>query len=610
VRVTFVYKYLTLGGVEVVLRSRLLALPALGIEPTLWFLSDGPGREMFSGCGSRVRVGGLADFEEHLRRDGVDVVSVIDTPEALELAASITRPPLLVLEVHTPYPENRVYLRAPACEQAQMVLVPSEHQRRVVLRELPFRSEVRVIPNPIGEGFEGPLGDIDSGGHPPIVGWVGRLDWLKNWREFLRIAARVSRLNPAAEFWIAGSGSTDEEIAFVRELQRQGLLARVRWFRGLPYSAMPRFYDVVRASGGVAVSTSRGESFGMAIAEAMARGCVVAVPRQGPFPGFVTDGANGRLYQVGGRSAAVKAIVEVLANAEMRRQLGSAARRRILKSHGTRAAASSLAEELTRLAARGSTTGSPPGWTQERGVEGGTIAEPQPRAGSSGSDNENRGPSSLSIVRSTRTEREALFASYYKSGFWPGSGSTLDYTESIRSGIPWLLRKLQVSTLLDAPCGDYAWFQRIDRDDVAYIGGDIVAELVERNQRQFGDAHTRFVVLDVTCETLPQADLWLCRDCLFHFSDKEILATLHNFLNCEIHYLLTTTYPRCEKNTDVPTGSFRQLNLEIPPFSLPAPNERLDDWIEGHPFRQLALWDRVTIARALGRRPGQAVARP
>jgi len=356
VRVTFVYKYLTLGGVEVVLRSRLIALPALGIYPTLWFLSDGPGRGMFSGYDSDVRVGGLTDFEAHLRSDDVDVVSVIDTPEALGPAAGSPRPPLIVLEVHTPYPENRVYLRAPACGQAQMILVPSQHQRRVVLRELPFRSEVRVIPNPIGEGFEGPLEDIDSTGLPPIVAWVGRLDWLKNWREFLRIGARVSHLKPAAEFWIAGSGSIDEETTFVRELQRQRLLPRVRWFRGLPYSVMPRFYDVVRESGGVVVSTSRGESFGMAIAEAMARGCAVVVPRLGPFPEFVTDAASGRLYQVGARSAAAKAVVGVLTDAEMRRQLGSAARQRILESHGTQAAASSLAEELTRLAARGRPT--------------------------------------------------------------------------------------------------------------------------------------------------------------------------------------------------------------------------------------------------------------
>ncbi len=110
--VTFVYRYLTLGGVEVVLRSRLHSLPAHGVHPTLWFLSDGPGRSLFTESGQSVRVGGLPDLGEHLRADHVDVLSVIDTPEALEPVAGVLHRPKVVLEVHTPYPEHRVYLRS------------------------------------------------------------------------------------------------------------------------------------------------------------------------------------------------------------------------------------------------------------------------------------------------------------------------------------------------------------------------------------------------------------------------------------------------------------------------------------------------------------------
>jgi hypothetical protein len=111
VNVTFVYRYLTLGGVEVVLRSRLHTLPAHSIQPTLWFLSDGPGRSLFARDGQSVRVGGLAELGEHLRAGNVDVLTVIDTPEAFEAVREMPRRPKVVLEVHTPYPENRAYLR-------------------------------------------------------------------------------------------------------------------------------------------------------------------------------------------------------------------------------------------------------------------------------------------------------------------------------------------------------------------------------------------------------------------------------------------------------------------------------------------------------------------
>ncbi len=64
--------------------------------------------------------------------------------------------------------------------------------------------------------------------------------------------------------------------------------------------------------------------------------------------------------------------------------------------------------------------------------------------------------------------------------------------------------------------------------------------------------------------------------------------------------MLTTTHPLSTQNTDIPTGSFRILNLELPPFGFPEPAVRIDDWIEGHPVRQLALWERQSIARVLG----------
>jgi hypothetical protein len=159
---------------------------------------------------------------------------------------------------------------------------------------------------------------------------------------------------------------------------------------------------------------------------------------------------------------------------------------------------------------------------------------------------------------------------------------------------------LGIRTILDAPCGDYGWFRQIARDlDVTYIGGDIVGELIATHQLEFGSARTRFEVIDITSDMLPTVDLWLCRDCLFHFSNADTFSTMDNFLRSEIPLLLTTTHPECEQNTDIPTGSFRLLNLEIPPFSFPEPIERMDDWIEGHPVRQLALWDRASIARAL-----------
>jgi glycosyltransferase involved in cell wall biosynthesis len=148
------------------------------------------------------------------------------------------------------------------------------------------------------------------------------------------------------ELWIVGSGSPGEEADFERQCWRSRVTFRLRWLRGLPHASMPRLYDGVRASGGVMVSTSRGESFGMAVAEAMARGCAAVAPRRGPFPEFITDGVEGRLYRAGNDAQAAEAVLRLLADTETRLRLGANARERILSSHATSLAMSALAQAL------------------------------------------------------------------------------------------------------------------------------------------------------------------------------------------------------------------------------------------------------------------------
>ncbi len=201
----------------------------------------------------------------------------------------------------------------------------------------------------------------------------------------------------------------------------------------------------------------------------------------------------------------------------------------------------------------------------------------------------------------TRTNQE-LFAQYYETNVWgdpesvSGSHSTVKYTDNIRKELPALFAQLGVRRILDAPCGDYNWFRLVPRDrEATYLGADIVAALVDRNQTAFGNDNTSFRHLDITHDPLPQADVWMCRDCLFHFSDANIWLALDNFLRSDIRYLLTTTFPESTANQNIPTGNFRLLNLELPPFSFPKPIATIDDWIEGHPVKKLALWERDAL---------------
>lgn len=209
------------------------------------------------------------------------------------------------------------------------------------------------------------------------------------------------------------------------------------------------------------------------------------------------------------------------------------------------------------------------------------------------------------------TDVEKIFKGHYETNAWgskesaSGPGSTAEYTENIREALPKLRRELAIETLLDAPCGDFNWFRLIQwGEPISYKGGDIVRPLVERNQTLYGAPTTEFFHLDIVAGALPVVDLWLCRDCLFHFSNHDIFLVMANFFRSDIRYLLTTTHSNWHENTDISTGAFRMLNLQLPPFSFGEPLKVIDDWIEGFPVRHLALWDRGTLADRLASNTG------
>jgi hypothetical protein len=213
-------------------------------------------------------------------------------------------------------------------------------------------------------------------------------------------------------------------------------------------------------------------------------------------------------------------------------------------------------------------------------------------------------------VASPFRNREEAFTNIYEGNGWgcaetySGFGSSLEYTAPLRRSLEALVRRSQVRTFLDAPCGDFNWMQHVRLpDDTRYIGGDIVKPLVARLQTEHGDDRRRFLVIDIVNGELPAADLWLCRDVLFHLPTADALSALRNFARSKIPFILTTTYDFVKQNLDVNPGGFRYLNLAAPPFMLPRPELRISDFVAPSPPRYLALWSRQQVAAALQQMP-------
>lgn len=132
-----------------------------------------------------------------------------------------------------------------------------------------------------------------------------------------------------------------------------------------------------------------------------------------------------------------------------------------------------------------------------------------------------------------------------------------------------------------------------------YLGCDIVPEMITSLQSKYANTNREFKVLDIVNDSIPHADIWLCRDVLFHLSNEDVFLTLQNFINSDIPWLLTSTHSNSENNKDIISGSFRLLNLEYPPFNLPKAEKYIEDYVSGFPVRYLGLWHRDTLKQWL-----------
>jgi hypothetical protein len=141
---------------------------------------------------------------------------------------------------------------------------------------------------------------------------------------------------------------------------------------------------------------------------------------------------------------------------------------------------------------------------------------------------------------------------------------------------------------------------------INYIGGDIVQPLIDVLHSTYGDERTAFVQIDLVKDHFPIADCMICRDCLFHLSFADTKSLLQNYVDSEIRFLLTTTFVNTNqfsnKDLDLDDGAFRLIDLISSPYNFPNdPLARIDDWMPPDPERQMCLWSRDQVIKALSR---------
>jgi hypothetical protein len=207
-------------------------------------------------------------------------------------------------------------------------------------------------------------------------------------------------------------------------------------------------------------------------------------------------------------------------------------------------------------------------------------------------------------------DARARFAEIYATGAWqvdaaddaPGSGagSSLAATATLRAALPPLLDALGCVRLLDVGCGDFTWMQHVEITQ-DYVGVDIVDAVVVANRERFGRPGRVFETMDAAVDRLPDADVVLCREVLFHLSFDDIRKVLGNLLSSPTRrFLIATSDRQTLFNADIPTGDFRLLNLEARPLRFPPPDRVIDDAFVS-PRRIIGVWDTKRLSSLMRR---------
>jgi len=151
-----------------------------------------------------------------------------------------------------------------------------------------------------------------------------------------------------------------------------------------------------------------------------------------------------------------------------------------------------------------------------------------------------------------------------------GLGSTLQYTEHIRSYVTKLIKDLKLKTILDTSCGDWNWMKYLMDILPNYTGIDIVEDIVNKNNLIYKRDNIKFIHADFLSylKTLndKSIDLIICRHTCEHLPTNYNIEFINEAKRVS-KFLLLTTHKLAKQNKELDDSMYRPVNLELEPYN-------------------------------------------
>src|SRR3989441_5282499 len=281
----------------------------------------------------------------YLRLRRFDVVHVRTAKAGMigRLAARLARVPVIVYTAHAfPFHEYlslwriRLYalLERYAARLCDVIAVDSECVRaRGLACKVAAPDRIRVIPmgidterfdpakyRPERESIRAELG-LEPGS--TVIGAVARFVPDKGLDTLLQAVSMLGKKFPQLQCLLIGDGPLREELG--------NLSARLGLDRRIVFAGYRTDIPRVLAAMDLYILPTRREGVGVAFAEAMSMEVPVIASRIAPLDEIIVDGRTGVLAEVGDPEAFARAAGTLLIDAELRRRMGQAGRRRVME---------------------------------------------------------------------------------------------------------------------------------------------------------------------------------------------------------------------------------------------------------------------------------------
>ena len=182
----------------------------------------------------------------------------------------------------------------------------------------------------------------------------------------------------------------------------------------------------------------------------------------------------------------------------------------------------------------------------------------------------------FAIDAAERRRLTDTFNRIYAEGTWgrdatgtgtSGTGSTLEITREYRAFVENFIKTHQVTSIVDAGCGDWTFSSAMNWGDASYLGIDIASDVIAAVRKKHERGKISFRVGDITDE-LPAADLLISKDVLQHLPNAMVQRFIRNNLKKGKYKWAILTNDRGSRNGDTPSGGYRAIDLALPPFDV------------------------------------------